>query len=153
MFSPAIRKPKEVKLRKLNMRQDLFCRLYATDPHILGNATQAYMLAYGSENYMTSASAAKHMLDKPHITAKINEYIQQEGFNNENVDKQHLFLINQHKDLNVKMKGIEHYNKLKKRVENKLEIIMPKPIMEWDEEEDTIHKIDKSKAKDIDNTA
>jgi hypothetical protein len=46
------------------------------------------------------------------------------------------------------MKGIEHYNKLKKRVADKMELIIPRPIMELDDDE-VIHKIDKSKAKDI----
>jgi hypothetical protein len=35
------------------------------------------------------------------------------------------------------MKGIEHYNKLKQRVSERLEIILPKPIIELEEAEFT----------------
>lgn len=124
-----------------------FCEVYAKDPTIMGNATEAYLKVYGG-NRASANSLAPRMLKNPKITAQINAFLSEEGFNDENVDKQHLFIINQHKDLNVKMKGIEHYNRLKKRIENKMEIVMPKPIIDLDDDE-VIHKIDKSKAKEI----
>lgn len=125
----------------------MFCRAYATDPLILGNATEAYKIVYGVSHIAAKMASCK-LMASPRIIAKINEYIEKQGFNNENVDKQHLFLINQHKDLNVKMKGIEHYNKLKKRISDRVELVIPKPIMELEEDE-VIHKIDKGKARDV----
>ena len=134
--------------KRLNIKQDLFCKLYATDSDIMGNASRAYMKAYGAENPIVAKASANKLMDRPEITAQINEYLSTEGFNNENVDKQLNYVINQHRDLNVKVKGIQEYNKLKKRITNTLEIVAPKPIMDLEDDE-TIHKIDKSKAKDV----
>lgn len=138
---------KQLAKRNLNLKQDLFCKLFATDPKILGNGSQCYLKAYGG-SYETAKVNANRFLSDERITARINEYLSNEGFNEVNVDKQHLFIINQKKDLNVAMKGIQEFNKLKKRVSNTIELVIPKPIMNWDDDE-VIHKIDKSKAKDI----
>lgn len=134
--------------KKLNIKQDMFCKIYATDPEILGQGSEVYRRVYKVSSVEVARAAASRMLSDSKITAKINDYLSKEGFNDETIDKQHLFLIKQKKDLGVSMKGIEHYNKLKKRVENKIEIIMPKPITELDDDE-VIHKIDKSKALEI----
>ena len=134
---------------KVNARQKLFCELYtSSEVECFGNATRCYMKAYGTKNVLQAKSLAQNLIQKPNIMAYINGLLSDEGFNDQNVDKQHLFVINQHKDLSTKMKGIEHYNKLKKRIENKLEIILPKPIMELDDDE-TIRMIDKKKAIDV----
>lgn len=135
-------------VQKLTMKQDIFCKLYATDPYIFGNAKECYIKAYNS-NEVTARSQASKFLELPHITARINEYLQMDGFNNENVDKQLLFVINQHKDLSTKVKGIQEYNKLKKRVTDRLEITIPKPIIDMDDEESNIKKIEKKRAIDV----
>lgn len=137
----------ENKKNGVNLKQDMFCKMFATDPKIIGNASQCYLKVYGG-SYDNAKVCAMRLLDKPEITARINEYLSNEGFNEVNVDKQHLFIINQKKDLNVAMKGIQEFNKLKKRVSNTIELVIPKPIMNWDDDE-VIHKIDKSKAKDV----
>lgn len=152
VMNVAIREKKQLLKKKLNIKQDMFCKMYATNPHCLGNGTDCYIRAYSTEDKIISyevakTSAGRFLLDD-RFTARINEYLELDGFNNETVDKHHLFLIKQKKDLGVSMKGIEHYNRLKKRIDNKLEIIMPRPIMELDDDE-VIHKIDKGKARDI----
>lgn len=145
MFSPAIRKSKIPAQKKLNLKQDLFCKVFATDPTVMGNGTQAYMKAYGVKFENAKAPANKFLL-KPEITAKINEYLELDGFNDQTVDTHHLFLIRQKKDMNVSMKGIQEYNKLKKRITNTLEIRMPKPLLGGDlDDDEVIHKIDKKK--------
>ncbi len=146
MFSPAIVK-QQITLKKLNLKQDLFCKIFATDPAILGNASHAYMKAYGG-SYLVATSAGKRLLEKPEITAKIQEYLSNEGFNDISIDKKHNFLVHQNKDLNVSLKAIQEYNKLKKRIDNKIELVLPKPLMQLDDDE-VIHKIDKSKAKEV----
>ena len=141
--------PKNLVKREkpLNKQQMAFCEVFAKKPDIMGSATEAYKLVYGVSHEIAK-TAGNRLLKDPRVVAQINAFLSEEGFNDENVDKQHLFIINQHKDLNVKMKGIEHYNRLKKRIENKMEIVMPKPIIDLDDDE-VIHKIDKSKAKEI----
>ena len=150
MFSPSIVKRKEIALKKLNLKQDLFCKIFATDPEVMGNGSRAYMKAYGV-SYENAKAPANKFLDKPEITARIQHYLSDEGFNDVSVDKKHNFLIHQNKDLNVSLKGIQEYNKLKKRIDNTLMIIAPKPIMELEDDE-VVHKIDKSKVIDVDNT-
>lgn len=149
----AVIEKKQLSPRKLNLNQDMFCKLYATDHRFLGNGTEVYKYVYGSEEKPVSHEVAKmsasRFLTDDRFTARINEYLEIDGFNNESVDKKHNFLIKQNKDLNVSLKAIQEFNKLKKRVTDRLEITVPKPIMSWDDDTDTIRKIDKSKAKDI----
>ena len=85
----------------------------------------------------------------PIISDRINQLIAEDGFNDSNVDRQHLFLLNQLKDFPTKMKAIQEYNKLKKRTDNSVTIVLPRPIMDLDDDE-VIHKIDKSQAIEID---
>jgi hypothetical protein len=149
-MSPVTRK-KEIIIKRLNMRQDLFCKIYATDPECMGSGTYAYMKAYGIKSYDVAKASATQMIAKPHIMARINEYIDTDGFNDMNVDKQLGYVVNQHKDLHAKVKGIQEYNKLKKRIINTLEIVIPKPIMELEDDE-VVHKINKSNVKEMENT-
>lgn len=147
MHTTVLKRPVQ-ELKKVNVKQDLFCRIYANDPECMGNATYAYMKAYGTESKLTAKANAGLLIKKPEITARINEYLQLEGFNNENVDKQLLYVINQHRDLSTKVKGIQEYNKLKKRVTDRLEIMIPKPLISLDEEEETPRKIYKKGEKE-----
>lgn len=148
MVTTMIVPSKKGQVKSINREQDIFCKLLAVDPEIMGNATRAYMKAYKNDNVLTAKAGANKLLLKPEITARINEYLQLEGFNNENVDKQLLYVINQHRDLPTKVKGIQEYNKLKKRVTDRLEITIPKPLISLDEEEETPRKIYKKGEKE-----
>ena len=111
-------------VKKLNPRQEKFCRLYATTKEFFGNGVQAYIEAYNpnqsKRNWYKNAKAAAHEnLTKPYLCDRINELLESEGFNNEFVDKQTLFLITQHADFNSKIRAIQEYNKLRKRVSDK----------------------------------
>jgi hypothetical protein len=112
-----------LKKRKLTLKQELFCQLYATDREFFGNGTQSYAEAYGIKlnklNYSSVQRSASDNLLKPLIFDRINELLDKSGFNSVNVDKQHLFLINQHQDLKTKMAAIKEYNALKSRVVDK----------------------------------
>lgn len=145
----AVVEKKQLSPRKLNIKQDLFCKYYATGD-IMGSGYAVYRKVYGEHiSYDVAKASATRFLNDERITARIDEYLEVDGFNNQTVDKHHLFLIKQKKDLNVSGKMIVEYNKLKKRTDNSLTLIVPKPIMNWDDETDTIRKIDKSKAKDV----
>lgn len=144
----AVIEKQQVTKRNLNLRQDLFCKTYATDPEVLGNATKTYMKVYNIQAYETAKAAAGRLLEDSRVTAKIKEYIEIDGFNDNAVDKKHNFLIHQNKDFNVSLKAVQEYNKLKKRVSNQIELVIPRPLMELDDDE-VIHKIDKSKSRDV----
>nr|AKH47755.1 hypothetical protein ACD_19C00426G0134 [uncultured marine virus] len=148
MFSPTIVKKDKI-IVKLNIKRDLFCKIYATDPDCMGNGTYAYMKAYNSDNYLVSKASANKLLQLDEITAKINTYLSDEGFNDGNMDKQLLYVANQHRDLHAKMKGIQEYNKLKKRVTDRLEISIPKPIIDIDDDDANVKQIDKKHAINV----
>lgn len=110
----------------LNLQQEEFCKLYVSpDRELFGNGAQCYLAVYGAEyllkykkpmNYLVALAASSRLLTKVNVMARINGLLEAGGFNDENVDKQHLFLINQHRDLKTKMMAIKEYNALKKRV-------------------------------------
>lgn len=117
----------------LNQRQEKFCQLYATSRELLGNGTQCYIEVYDKEDENgnkrkghlsneTARANASRLLTNANIIKRVNELLCAEGFNEENVDKQHLFLINQHADLKTKLGAIKEFNELKQRIQKKLDI-------------------------------
>lgn len=125
---------------KLNPKQKQFCELYINgDIELFGNGVQCYLEVYGWYDekdksktrritYQTAVANASRLLTNAKVLEEINSLMEAGGFTDENVDKQHLFLINQHADLKTKLGAIREYNALKKRVENKIEINLPTPI-------------------------
>ncbi len=121
----------------LNINQELFCKLYASDEEFFGNGVQAYIEAYKPDTskpnwYKTCLSAASRLLTNVKVIDRINELLEEQGLNDAFVDKQLKFIITQHADFSSKMAAIREYNKLKARITDKSEIkvVLPKPIME-----------------------
>jgi len=119
--------PTPKRRRKLNPRQELFCKLYATDREFFGNGVQSYIEAYNPDRskpnwYKSAKSVVSIMLTNESLCARINELLESEGLNNQFVDKQTLFLITQHLDFNAKIRAIQEYNKLKSRITDKIEL-------------------------------
>ncbi len=121
---------------KLNLKQEKFCQLYTSqDREMFGNGVESYIEAYepdkSNENWYNGAKAsASRLLSSVNVIERINELLEEGGFLDQNIDKQHLFLINQHADLKTKLGAIKEYNALKKRIGNKLELILPKPLLD-----------------------
>ena len=126
-------KPKRKSVAKsdfgLNLQQTEFCKLYIQgDKETFGNGTACYLEIYGAEyllknkrpmKYQTAMVNASNLLRNPKIITFVNSLLETGGFTNQNVDKQHLFLINQHADFKSKLGAIREYNALKKRIERK----------------------------------
>lgn len=118
------------KAESLSLKQEAFCQLYVKgDREFFGNGVKCYLEIYGLKNeegksitYQTAQTSSSRMLLNDFIIARINELLETEGFNNENVDKQHLFLISQFADLRTKISAIKEYNSLKNRIDNKLDL-------------------------------
>lgn len=113
-----------------NLRQEKFCQLYTSDRQFYGNGVEAYLEVYDIDKskpnwYKTACAAASQLLSNINVCKRINELLESQGLNDEFVDKQLLFLITQHADFNAKSKGITEYNKLKKRISDKLELKGP----------------------------
>lgn len=106
----------EVVAEKLNPKQEMFCRLYATDRDSFGNGTRAYMKAYGlkESQYTTARSNAQRLLTNADICRRIGELLDL-TLNDTVVDRELAFVITQHDNLAAKMAAIKEYNRIKKR--------------------------------------
>jgi phage terminase small subunit len=111
--------------KELNEKQELFCK-YFVSKDFYANGVESYAAAYGLDlsnpkNYNTAKVNASKLLTNTNISSYITQMLDDAGLNNNFVDKQLLFVISQHADLNAKMKAIEQYNKLKQRITDKSE--------------------------------
>lgn len=121
---PKKKKEKSIE-NELSMRQKRFCELYVSQD-FFGNGTQSYIEAYGIDlnkknAYNTAKVSASENLAKPNIIAYINQLLEDGGLNDSHVDKQLLFVINQHADFPSKVAAIREYNKVRGRITNKIE--------------------------------
>lgn len=110
---------------KLNLRQIKFCELYASSKEFFGNGVESYIKAYNPDkskkNWYNSARAtSSEILTNLNVCNYINSILTLNGFNDQFADKQLLFCMTQHKDLNVKRQSIADYNKLKGRITDKI---------------------------------
>ncbi len=97
----------------LTLRQKLFSEYYLA---LRGNGVEAVIKAgYRGTKYNRKLAAviASENLIKPNIFAYINFRLSEFGFEDENVRKQHLFLLNQFADLRMKAKAIDMFYKLR----------------------------------------
>lgn len=130
-----IAQPKE---EKLTPKQELFCQLYSSDREFFGNGVQTYIEVYEPNQskpnwYRSACASASEILSNPKVCNRINELLEDSGLNDSFVDKQLLFIINQHADLGSKIAAIREYNKLKQRIIDKIDHTtkgkeMPTPI-------------------------
>lgn len=111
------------KKKKLTLKEEEFCRLYASKEEFFGNGVRSYIQAYGPKVKYNSAKVEAHrLLTNPNILERINETLEDVVLNDTFVDKQLSFLIQQHDDFSGKLGAIREYNKLKNRINNTLEI-------------------------------
>lgn len=119
---------------KLNPKQEAFCKLYATDQEFFGNGVQSYIEVYGPDMskpnwYKTACAAAAQLLSNIKVFSRINDLLEETGFNDAAVDKQLSFLIHQQADFPTKAAAIREYNKLKKRIDDKKDQNNPAPVI------------------------
>ena len=72
-----------------------------------------YAAGYDPKNARVAAAIASENLTKPNIFNYINMKYEEYGFNDDDVLKEHLFLIKQDGDLSSKAKGVDMYYKKK----------------------------------------
>jgi len=112
---------------KLNPKQKLFCKLYATSNEFFGNGVKSYIKAYNPNRskpnwYKTAKTDASRLLTNANLCSYIGELLDSSGLNDAFVDKQILFLITQYSDYNSKIKAIQEYNKIKRRITETVEL-------------------------------
>ena len=117
-----------------NLRHEAFARAYIEHR---GNGTKAYCQAYGlnyedSKDKNTAKVRASITLTNVNVSARIREFLDDIGLNDEYVDLELKNLIWQDDDKNAKGKGIDIYNKLKRRYDNSLKIEVNKFDVDFD---------------------
>lgn len=109
------------KKYSLTLRQKHFAESYLV---LGGNGAQAIIdsgydvnfkdkhgVDTGNPNYKLAAVMASENLIKPNISAFLTFSLEKYGFTENNVEKQHLFLLNQYSDLRTKAKAIDMFYK------------------------------------------
>lgn len=91
--------------------------MYASDAEVFGNGTQSYVVAYEINKsqrnwYKVAQGQASRLLSNEKICKRINELLDGQGYNDENVRKQHTFLLNQQTDLTTKLGAVKEYNRV-----------------------------------------
>ena len=149
---------------KVTMKQEIFCQEWVDQ---VGNGTQSALIAFDIEDkdvlnipesdrtpeqeelakrvYNTAASIAREYLRKPQVNKRIDTILDERGFNNEEVKKEHFKILKYGKD-EVKMRAISDYYKLKGKYEDKdgVTIIMPEPIIKLEDYEVFRNQFDKT---------
>lgn len=111
-------------LKKLTLKEQAFCELFASDKEFFGNGVQSYIEAYNVDlskkgAYNVAKAQAHRMLTKPYILEYIDKLFEARGLNDTFVDKQLEKLITQDAEFSTKIKAITEYNKLKGRITEK----------------------------------
>ena len=118
-----------MKKKKLSPKQELFCKLYASDREFFGNGAQSYIKAFSSDKktvtYNSAKAAAYTLLVNPLILDRIDKLFETRGLNNAYVDKQLEKLLTQDADFRAKIQAIKEYNALKSRITEKHELVNP----------------------------
>ena len=118
----------------LTQQEETFCQLFSNDPTHYGSGIMSYCTANGIKHkyiehlrmtdrkgYNVIKSAASSWLTRTDLCNRIAMLLELNGWNNDNVDKQLLSVINQHEDRTSKIQAIKEYNILMKRIETKVE--------------------------------
>lgn len=115
-----------IEAEELNARQELFCNLYVSR-EFYGNWVQSYIEVYDPDQskpnwYKIACQSASQILSNIKVCNRINDLLDIAGLNDQFIDKQLLFLATQHEDKGAKISAIREYNKLKKRITDKIEL-------------------------------
>lgn len=118
---------KEEIQEELNEKQKAFCELYASSEEFFANGVQAYLEVYDIDRtkpnrYKTACVNASRLLSNAKVYNYINKILDDEWLNDNFVDKQLLFLIQQQDEKWVKLQAIKEYNNLKQRITKKIEV-------------------------------
>ena len=92
---------------RLSTKEKMFCEAYLEFG--ASGIDAVYKAGYKPKNAMVAGAMAYEYLKKPQIFNYINLKLEEYGFSDDSVEKQHLFLLNQDADLKSKAKAIEMF--------------------------------------------
>lgn len=102
----------------LTEQEELFCQYYVLNLNRIEAALKAYDIDRTKKYWRhTASSIAWENLLKPHINRRVRELIDKYHLNDEAVDSELSFIIQQNADLPTKKGAIDVYNRLKGRYE------------------------------------
>lgn len=109
--------------RKLTLKQERFCQLYARGNETYGHGTLSYLAVFGSKKtgYRTAQVNSSRLLSNAMISDRINELLESDGLNDQFVDSQLMLLLRQNEDKGSKLGAIREYNKVKGRITEKID--------------------------------
>ena len=108
---------KAITIKKLTVREERFCQVYAKDSDCFGNGVQSYYKAFPEKKikYNSVKTEAYRMLTNPLLVERIRELIDIH-ISDEVVDKELGTVILQYGDLPSKVAAVREYNKVKGRL-------------------------------------
>ena len=117
----------------LKPKEELFCRLYGTPGDLFGVGYKCYAQAYGidllsgnekvrKKRNAVCRNCASVLLTKPNIKAYLNKLLD-DLWNEQDVDRETSWTIQQRKDLGAKMRAVSEFNKVKARIVEKKEVL------------------------------
>lgn len=125
---------KRVNEDGLSAEDEDFCQIFAGPTEMFGNGVQSYIRAYKiivvnkpragkpkEKTYSACKAAAHERLTNPTFLARINEIFEGGGLNESFVDKQLEKVITQDAEFAPKVQAIKEFNRLKKRVTDRVE--------------------------------
>ena len=95
---------------KIGLNERKFCECFLD---FKGNGAEAAFETYDCRNIRVAAAMASRLLTSVNIIAYVDKRLEETGFSDDNVKKQHLFTLNQFADLGAKNKAIDMFYKLK----------------------------------------
>jgi len=109
---------------ELTIKQELFCKKYI---EYRGNGTKSYCDAfekdfYDGKEYNLAKTKASELLTNGNIVVRIRELLDETGLNDLFVDNELKHLIWQDDDRGAKAKGIDIYNRIARRYDEKIEV-------------------------------
>jgi phage terminase small subunit len=109
----------------LNVKQKAFCNLYVSK-EFFGNGVESYIEAYNVDlskpgAYMAAKTNASRLLTNANLLKYLNTLLDNEGLNDQFVDKQLLLVITQNADFSSKVAAIKEFNKLRSRITDKID--------------------------------
>jgi len=118
----------DLKKYGLTLKQKMWVDYYLGD-ELMGNATQAYIQAYGldakkPEDYALAKSCGHENLAKPDIIAYMNDKILELGITPQLIDANLSFIMRQKKDLGSSLGASRELNKVLGRIIDKSEQVV-----------------------------
>ncbi len=107
-----------------NLEREAFAQFYATSEEFFGNGVRSYAAAYGTDistkkGFQVAGSNANRLLKTAEVMSRIS-YLVNLYLSDAFVDKNLAFVIAQFGNLNAKMEGVKEYNRLRKRIQDKM---------------------------------